>query len=208
MRRLPREFVPFRLFGAPVVFHWTVLLMALLVLALKRFSVVGLVGALAYVLLIVAHEAGHAWVARRNRLYVHSLLIYPMHGQCQHEAARTQAQDLAVAWGGIGAQAVLFVLAMLIGLLPFPPGPVASVQTAIVVAWGPFNLLLMVLNLLPIAPLDGARAWRVLPWLVARWRERPRTRPIAKKQRRPADGERGKVVSLDEHRRRVSRSDD
>lgn len=207
MFRLPREFAPFRLFGAPVVFHWSVLLMAVLILALKRFSVAGLVGALAYVLLIVAHEAGHAWVARRNRLYVHRLLIYPMHGVCQHEAARTSGQDIAVAWGGIGAQALLFVLAMLIGLLPFPPGPLASVQTAIVVAWGPFNLLLMVLNLLPIAPLDGARAWRVLPWLGERWRTRRRSRAPAKKKR-PVGGERGKVVSLDEHRRRVSRSDD
>ncbi|MEG3788681.1 hypothetical protein V1318_00960 [Lysobacter sp. CCNWLW3] len=207
--RLPREFVPFRLLGAPVVFHWSVPLVAALILAssLNGNPLAALVGMLAYLLLIVAHEAGHAWVARRHRLYVDSLRIYPMHGQCVHEMARTPAQDIAIAWGGVAAQALLFALAMLIGLLPSSPGTLSSLQTALVVVWGPVNLLILAFNLLPMAPLDGARAWRVLPRLRQRWRTRAqRPRPAKPKPR--AQSERGKVVSLDEHRRRNARNDD
>lgn len=207
MRPLPREFVPFRLLGAPVVIHWSVLLAAALMLCLSLRSnpLAVVVGVLAYLLLIVAHEAGHAWMARRNGLYVESLRIYPMHGCCVHEAARTPAQDIAIAWGGVGAQALLFVLAMLIGALPNASGMLLSLQTAIVTAWGPVNLMILVLNLLPVAPLDGARAWSVLPWLRQRWRARARTKPVKAKPR--AQDESGKVVSLDAHRRRNSRGD-
>ncbi|KRD79590.1 hypothetical protein [Lysobacter sp. Root983] len=208
MRPLPREFVPFRLLGAPVVFHWSVLVVVALILSLSFRSnpLTAAVGVLAYLLLIVAHEAGHAWVARRHGLYVESLRIYPMHGGCVHESARTPAQDIAIAWGGVGAQALLFGLAMLIGALPSSTGMLASLQTAVVIAWGPVNLMILVLNLLPVPPLDGARAWRVLPWMRQRWRMRAQAKPVKPKPR--ASGERGQVVSLDEHRKRKPRSDD
>lgn len=207
MRPLPREFAPFRLLGAPVVFHWSVWLAAALILSLSLRSnpLAVVVGVLAYLLLIVVHEAGHAWVARRHGLYVESLRIYPMHGCCVHETARTPAQDIAIAWGGVGAQALLFVLAMLIGAVPSTPGLLASLQTAVVTAWGPVNLMILVLNLLPVPPLDGARAWRVLPWLRQRWRMRAQAKPVKPKPRAP--GERGQVVSLDEHRKRKPRGD-
>ncbi|UHQ21289.1 hypothetical protein LVB77_11355 [Lysobacter sp. 5GHs7-4] len=175
----------------------------MLALVSSRNWLPAIAGTVAYLLLIVAHEAGHAWVARRNGLYVHALHIYPMHGLCEHECARTPGQDIAVAWGGVGAQLLLLALAVAIGLQRWPE-PAVPVQDALVVAWGALNLMTIALNLAPVAPLDGARAWKVLAWWRQRWRKPAREpRPAPPRHGKREDG---KVVALDAHRRRRRKS--
>jgi len=202
----------FRLFGAPVSFHWSVLLIVLLALLFSRDPATVMSGIAAYVSLIVAHEAGHAWVARHNRLRVHALRIFPLHGVCNYETARTPGQEIAVAWGGVGAQMLLFALAIALSLLsPHLAEPLRSPLGAIVLVWGPMNLLNAVLNLLPIAPLDGRTAWGVLPWALQRLRRKgadrkPSAKPApsasaAAKNSPSNSGSGDKVVSLDERRK-------
>lgn len=210
----------FRLFGAPVMIHWTVLLIALLGLLFSRDPAALSAGVAAYVLLIMAHEVGHASVARWNRLRVHELLIFPLHGWCRYEAGRTRGQDIAVAWGGVAAQTVLFVLAVALSrLAPHPSGPFGPALAAIVLIWGPLNLLNILVNLLPIAPFDGRIAWGVLPWTLQRirqsWRRSSKStglpaspdRNTVSKQAAPEKDKNekntdNKVISLDERRKR------
>lgn len=210
----------FRLFGAPVSFHWSVLLIVLLALLFSRDPATVMSGIAAYLSLIVAHEAGHAWVARRNRLRVHALRIFPLHGMCSYETARNPGQEIAVAWGGVGAQMLLFALAIALSMLsPHLAEPLRSPLGAVVLVWGPMNLLNAVLNLLPIAPLDGRTAWGVLPWLLQRMRRKgadrkrpatpakptPSTNASAKtapsNNALPNSGSGDNVVSLDERRK-------
>lgn len=210
----------FRLFGAPVSFHWSVLLIVLLALLFSRDPATVMSGIAAYLSLIVAHEAGHAWVARHNRLRVHALRIFPLHGVCNYETARTPGQEIAVAWGGVGAQMLLFALAIALSLLsPHLPEPLRSPLGAVVLVWGPMNLLNAMLNLLPIAPLDGRTAWGVLPWALQRLRreradhKRPATsvkpapstnassKNASSNKPTSSSGSGDKVVSLDERRK-------
>ena len=209
----------FRLFGAPVSFHWSVLLIVLLALLFSRDPATVMSGIAAYVALIVAHEAGHAWVARRNGLQVQALRIFPLHGMCCYETARTPGQEIAVAWGGVGAQMLLFALAIGLSMLtPHLAEPMRSPLGAIVLVWGPMNLLNAILNLLPIAPLDGRTAWGVVPWLLQRVRRKrvDQSRPIVSAPPAKSSTSKSgpsvstpsktppgeKVVSLDERRKR------
>ncbi|KRB04070.1 hypothetical protein [Lysobacter sp. Root690] len=210
----------FRLFGAPVSFHWSVLLIVLLALLFSRDPATVMSGIAAYLSLIVAHEAGHAWVARHNRLRVYALRIFPLHGLCSYEAARTPGQEIAVAWGGVGAQMLLFALAIALSLLsPHLAEPLRLPLGAVVLVWGPMNLLNAILNLLPIAPLDGRTAWGVLPWALQRLRRKradnkpsvtsgtsaPSANASSKKaasnNATSQSGSGDKVVSLDERRK-------
>jgi hypothetical protein len=116
------ELTLFRLFGAPVLVHWTVLLIVLLALLFSRDPLVLSAGFAAYLSLILVHEIGHACIARLNRLRVHELLVFPLHGWCRYQAGRTRGQDIAVAWGGVAAQAVLFAVAVALSILAPNPG--------------------------------------------------------------------------------------
>lgn len=202
------ELTLFRLFGAPVLVHWTVLLIVLLALLFSRDPLVLSAGFAAYLSLILVHEIGHACIARLNRLRVHELLVFPLHGWCRYQAGRTRGQDIAVAWGGVAAQAVLFAVAVALSILaPNPGGPFGPALAAIVLVWGPLNLLNIVVNLLPIAPFDGHTAWGVLPWGLQRIRASllaPAKAPAAK-QPPAAEAKKStneKVVSLSERRKR------
>ena len=58
------------------------------------------------------------------------------------------------------------------------------------------NLWLIGLNLIPIEPLDGAKAWQILPMLLARFRKRARARgPLG--QRRSVQDELKALEKLD-----------
>ncbi len=82
-----------------------------------------------------------------------------------------------IAWGGVAAQAIVAVPLIawveIFGYTRFPP-----VNAALAIL-GFFSLSTGAFNLLPIRPLDGSIAWRLLPALLKR---RP-TRPI---KREPA----------------------
>ncbi|MGO1069055.1 hypothetical protein [Lysobacter sp. CA199] len=195
----------FRLFGAPVRVHWSVLLIVLLGLLFSRDPLVLLSALAAYIALIFAHEAGHAWVAVRNGLHVYELQIFPMHGWCLYQGGGTRGQEIAVAWGGVAAQALLFALAVALSKLsPGTGGPLSPILATVVLVWGPLNLLNAMVNLLPISPFDGRTAWRVFPWMAQRIRDKLRARPAPPSPKPASPRKTGddKIVSLDERRKR------
>jgi Zn-dependent protease len=149
----------------PVSMHWTVLL-SFAWLYIIFFDVVAMLfGAVALFALFVAHEYGHVFVLRRRKIAVTGIALFGIHGETSYnEYAAKAGDETAAAWGGVGAQAVVLLLALAAGaLIPFGEIPFAAT------AWGPMylvltkiNIFLMIIALLPIGPFDGHAAWKVL----------------------------------------------
>ncbi|MGC4064820.1 MAG: hypothetical protein QM784_09280 [Polyangiaceae bacterium] len=117
---------------------------------------------LALILIVLVHEAGHALLLARFRLPVLHIVVHGFGGEVETDDSLTSWQAAVVAWGGVLAQALLFVIVTLILRLPiWPPNAIASDLVYTLTAT---NLVIACLNLLPVGPLDGREAWR-LPWL-------------------------------------------
>ena len=178
--------------GAPVLAHWSVLIAFPFCWFVEKSVTGALIAQAAFLGLMLVHELGHALMAVRLRLTVYSIHLYAVHGLCVLEAPRSEAEHIAVAWGGVVAQAALFVGALatlktinLIGQVPGALEPLFAV-------WVPTNMLIAFCNLIPIPPLDGATAWRFLPTACSAAAERlqrlsrnRRAKPPARAQRRP-----------------------
>jgi stage IV sporulation protein FB len=144
-----------RIRGMPLRVHWTTPIGIFLLsgFSFNPFVWVAILG------VMIAHELGHAVLARRYRLRVVSIDLTPIGGVCRLEGDPTLHEAAVVAWGGVLAQGVVLLLALLVK-------PIVHVVT-FGIADEVFdilirsNVILMALNLLPIEPLDGATAWRV-----------------------------------------------
>jgi Zn-dependent protease len=152
--------------GAPIRLHWTLPIGALVT---GRFHFVPGFW-LGFVLLILLHEAGHALLVLRYRLGLTEIAVHGLGGWCRHAASGTRFQASAVAWGGVLAQLCLLVAAYLV--LLFGPPIRSPFVYQLMAAFTDANLWLIALNLIPIEPLDGAKAWQIVPMLLERWRKR------------------------------------
>lgn len=170
--------------GVRIRLHASVLLMV----ALFAFLRADLPIVLGLVAVILVHELGHAFVARRRGLAVREVVVHGFGGYCTHEPGRP-IDVQAIAWGGVLAQAWLgFALALVrVGLdrLPVgmvPPDPMIPFWIG---ALSRMNLELALVNLVPIRPLDGAEAWKLVGTL---WRGRTESvRPQAPRSARTSD---------------------
>lgn len=181
--------------GTPIRIHWST---PIGMLVFGRFAFVPgfWVG---YLLLVGLHEMGHALLARRMGLEARSIEIHALGGQCRFGGASISPwQHSVVAWGGVLAQAILLAIAVAITLfVTLPPVAFAhELLSALVVT----NLWLIAINLIPIPPLDGAQAWRILPL----WRDRRARRAVRRARERvevrarPAGIERADLAGVDE----------
>lgn len=161
---------PLRVWGAPLRFHWTTPLIALLIgLSSGGFSLFTLLASLMAVGLLVSHELGHAFLVRRLGHRVLSVDVFGFHGACRWHGYASPRDQAIIAWGGVLAQALLLVL-VAIPLLLF--GRQSLLGWTAYQVFVQSNIFLIILNLLPFAPLDGAHAWTLLPELKARFRRR------------------------------------
>src|SRR5258706_2834619 len=114
---------------------------------------------LAYFLLILLHEIGHALLVRRYRLGVLSVDIQAFGGSCRWAGPATERQRSVIAWGGVLAQAAVWLVT--VGLIAVVGPPRTPFVRDVVYVFTSANLWLMALNLLPFAPLDGAEALKI-----------------------------------------------
>jgi len=141
--------------GAPILLHWS---LALGLLAFGGFAFVpgfwvGFTG------LILLHELGHAYLVRRLGFNVEAVVVHGFGGFCSWHGQATRLEHSVIAWGGVLAQALL-----LLGTLAFVQivgPPTSAFGFHLEDAWVRANLWIMALNLLPVAPLDGAEAWQI-----------------------------------------------
>jgi Zn-dependent protease len=146
-----------RFAGTPVRVHWTT---PFGLWAFGGFSYAP--GAwVALAALFVVHELGHASLVRRARLHVDAIEVHGFGGECRWSGNASPETRARIAWGGVLAQVVVLVVAAL--ATPFVgSGPLRAEILETLTAT---NLLIIALNLLPIAPLDGADAWKIVRYL-------------------------------------------
>jgi len=161
-----------RLFGSEVRVHATFLLLLAFV-ALSGWQAGGAAAAAANVLFVlalfacvVAHEFGHALMARRYGIATPDITLLPIGGLARLERMpEAPAREIAVALAGPAVSFGLWlVLALLAGTLTDPGLPDGGSFVADLAA---INLMLAVFNLLPAFPMDGGRVLRAA--LSARW---------------------------------------
>ena len=150
--------------GAPILVHWSSALMVPLLWTADRSIANALVAGTLWIALMLAHELGHAIVARRLGLRVAEIRINPAHGACVVQAPPTQTSAIVLAWGGVAAQAVVLLAAGIVnGVLRLTLDSTPPVLHAAMTILIPVNLWIIFANLLPIRGLDGHVAWRVVP---------------------------------------------
>jgi len=159
-----------KVFGARVYIHWSTLLVAGALLALSiRTPLLALITIGCYLGILFVHEAGHAFFAQRLGYRPFAIYLGFVHGRCDYEEPYSRKHEAIVAWGGVAAQLALaiplIVLAQTTSVAGVPGlGPVFGFL-------GYINLVVALFNLTPVPPLDGARAWALVPIL---WSERTR----------------------------------
>jgi stage IV sporulation protein FB len=156
--------------GAPVRAHWTVPVGAI-VFGHLRFEPGFWLG---FFLVTLIHELGHALVVRRYRCRVVSIDVHGLGGSCQWSGPVTAIGRAYIAWGGVAAQFLaLGFTAIALSVLGAPP---TRFDAQLVGAFTGTNVFLILINLIPVPPLDGAEAWKLPGLLWRRNRRRARDR--------------------------------
>jgi Zn-dependent protease len=162
-----------RIRGMDIRLHLTLLLVVLYWLIRGGYydGVRGLIraGALTAALgvVILWHELGHAWAARRSGLGVEAILLWPLGGECQIASPMPGPRtDIFVALAGPGAHLLLVIAAFvpLVLIYGFSPLDVMNLMGAanwLVAGWA-VAFWVLAFNLIPAFPLDGGRALRGL----------------------------------------------
>lgn len=161
--------------GAPVLLHVSLLLWPIFELLIGAGLVMALLSLAAYLALLVAHEFGHAFMARWRGSRPISIRIYLLHGICEYEQAWSEFDDVLIAWAGVFAQLVLLAVAMAAQFLlgTFSPASLHAMQPVFFVLIE-MNCYTVMLNLLPIKGLDGGKAWLVIVIALRNLRSRTR----------------------------------
>jgi hypothetical protein len=139
--------------GVPIRLHWTLPLGMLL---LGGFKIRPLFW-LAFFVLVLVHELGHAFWVKRFGHKVHQLDITGFGGSCTWSGDASPVERSLIAWGGVMAQALLLAVAVILTVI-FGLG---FLRTSLGYAWTTTNIFLIILNLIPIRPFDGAEAWKI-----------------------------------------------
>jgi Zn-dependent protease len=118
--------------------------------------VAGIAAVIAFFFSILAHEFGHALVARRYGVHTESIDLWALGGvaRLDREPPTPRADGLIAVTGPL--------VSLAIGVVTFG---MAFIVSSNVLLWVGFvNLLLAVFNMLPGAPLDGGRVLRAVRW--------------------------------------------
>jgi hypothetical protein len=146
--------------GVPLLAHWSFFAFpAALLPSVMIWPAAGGALVAASVLVVLIHELGHAAAARGRGCHVDCIALFAVHGQTTYSVPSTERDAIVIAWGGVLAQLAVAVPAC--GLLLWRPrlGIPAEI---FLFGVGPWSLLMAGINLLPLAGLDGAMAWRFL----------------------------------------------
>jgi Zn-dependent protease/CBS domain-containing protein len=161
---------PLRIFGVPVRFHFTFLLVVFL-LVYNGFTkesgalttalyIAGLFGS------VLAHELGHALTARRFGVPTVEIVMYPIGGVAKLGRSPEPREEI---WITAAGPLVNFVLAGLIIAFLATQGTLGSIENLkqetpqnLLMRLAAANLGLGIFNLLPAFPMDGGRLLRAV----------------------------------------------
>jgi Zn-dependent protease len=132
---------------------------------------------------IILHELGHALVARRNGVPVMGIELWALGGITRTGPMPSAGVELRVAAAGPLVTLAIALISVALGALAASShhffevaagsGGVLTTPLVMWLAWvGTLNVLVLVLNLIPAFPLDGAQMVHALLW----WRTNDRNR--------------------------------
>jgi Zn-dependent protease len=116
----------------------------------------GMLFAVCVAVSVLAHEFGHALVAKRFRLNP-QILLTGFGGLCGHERAQRDRDDALIIAAGPGAGLVFGGLALAAHKLVALPQPFDHMVWSLVT----INFTWSIVNLLPLWPLDGGQLYRL-----------------------------------------------
>jgi stage IV sporulation protein FB len=176
--------------GVPISLHWTVFIGIPWFYYETRSLAGTAIAFVAFCFLILIHELGHAAVARWRGVEVESIRLFFIHGTCTTEEPYYELDDVLIAWGGVGAQLVVLVIAFSADLLLSTVSPLAQwIASPLLRVLIGTNFFIMIVNLIPVAPFDGFKAWQILPiisewWKETSWATSLRRRSVARQKAR------------------------
>jgi Zn-dependent protease len=160
-------------FGIPIYFHWTFLILPLLVLGNllwqqvrdPQLYVLALAIVPAVFVCLVLHELGHALAARTFGIGTRDITMYPIGGIARLERmSEKPLEELCIAIAGpvVNVGIALFLLALVVPLLVLAPVLLRTLPGQFLSFLLAANVVLVVFNLLPAFPMDGGRVFRAL----------------------------------------------
>ena len=168
-----------RIAGIPVGVNWSVVVMALAVVALLSAQILpsvypgtpllerigaAMAGALLFFVSILGHEFGHALVARRHDVGTTGITLWVLGGVAKlTRQAPTPRAEFQIAIAGPAAS-LFFGLAFAGGAIALNRWTDIVLPPAVAAWLAAVNLLLAISNLLPGAPLDGGRVLTAALW--------------------------------------------
>lgn len=168
-----------RIAGVNIALHWSLLLIGGLLatrLAGKTFPantpgythaeylVAAAVTTVVFLGCVLAHELGHAVVARRQRIGVDGITLWVLGGVTRlNSEALTPKAEWAVA--GVGPLTSFVLGGAMVGLgIAGRAGAVSPLLVECLIWLGVINLLVAAFNVLPAAPLDGGHLLYAFAW--------------------------------------------
>jgi len=130
----------------PLRLHWSLLLGLVLFSAPQPRPLL----ALGYVAVLLAHVLGHALAVAGTPLRVEGVLLHALGGELLGSGDVSPLRRSLIALCGVVAQAALLVLALGVAL-----------PSELTEAFIRRNGVMLLLNLIPVKPLDGALAWKL-----------------------------------------------
>jgi hypothetical protein len=130
----------------PLRLHWSLLLGAALFCALQPRPLL----LLGYAAVLLAHLLGHALALAGTRLRVDGVMLHALGGELLGEGEVSPVRRSLIALCGVLAQVALLALALLVPM----PGDLQEAFTR-------RNGVMLLMNLVPLKPLDGALAWKL-----------------------------------------------
>lgn len=151
--------------------HWSVFAIAIFILlGVVRQPVATLVGIACWFGVMLLHECGHMFAAKKRHSTVHAIELYPIFATTRFDVPWSRFDHAVIAWGGVIAQTLVAIpVVLLVKLLGYTPFEVVN---EVLVLFGVFSLAIAIFNLLPFEPLDGKVAWQIFPAAMERFRPR------------------------------------
>ncbi|MCL4188410.1 MAG: site-2 protease family protein [Rhodobacteraceae bacterium] len=161
-----------RLFGSELRVHATFFLLLLWIGAVAWLAGGPAAAAenVAFILVlfacVVAHEYGHALMARRYGIATPDITLLPIGGLARLERMPERpGQEIAVALAGPAVNVAIWAVLVLVLGVDTDVARLAAIEDAGAGFWGrvaAVNLFLVAFNMIPAFPMDGGRVFRAL----------------------------------------------